>query len=125
VGQPARRARRVSQQSTVCFARSQTPVSQHGILIYNLLHIFLYCFFTSIIFIQRDFAGISADRVEQIEQQIKEDLLKEASNYNGNFLVHREVPGSRMIPCFEAGLSLFCFFLSFLSAISQPHSCSE
>lgn len=50
----------------------------------------------------RSYAGISAARLEQMEQRLKLDIAAEAAANNGLLLVHDEVEEHQIVPCLTA-----------------------
>ena len=42
----------------------------------------------------QEYTGIEAERLEQMELRLKEDILKEAALHDGQLLIAREVMGS-------------------------------
>ncbi|PRP83694.1 hypothetical protein PROFUN_03849 [Planoprotostelium fungivorum] len=46
------------------------------------------------------YSGVTASSVEEMENRLKIDVLKESQNYGGNILVHDEIDGE-IIPCWE------------------------
>ncbi|KAI9144841.1 inositol hexakisphosphate-domain-containing protein [Paraphysoderma sedebokerense] len=50
----------------------------------------------------KTYAGISSARLEQMEQRLKDDIIKESKKYNGLLLVHDELEEGKVIPCWVA-----------------------
>ncbi|OBZ84318.1 Paladin [Choanephora cucurbitarum] len=48
------------------------------------------------------FLGISARRLEKLEERLKADVQREAKAMGGLILVHQELPDSTIVPCFIA-----------------------
>lgn len=46
----------------------------------------------------RTYAGISADRLEQMESRLKDDVLKESQRFGGLVLVHDELDSGEIVP---------------------------
>jgi hypothetical protein len=46
----------------------------------------------------RTYAGISADRLEQMESRLKDDVLKECHRFNGLVLIHDELDSGEIVP---------------------------
>lgn len=42
----------------------------------------------------RIYAGINGERLEQVEERMKQDIIEEARQFNGLLLVHNEFPGT-------------------------------
>ncbi|KAJ3046238.1 hypothetical protein HDV00_000050 [Rhizophlyctis rosea] len=50
----------------------------------------------------RTYSGISASRLERMEDRLKEDVLREATRWNGLLLVHDELEDGKVIPTWMA-----------------------
>lgn len=48
------------------------------------------------------YAGIQVSVIEEMEQRLKQDILLESKNYEGNILIHDEVSNSGIVGCWEA-----------------------
>lgn len=49
----------------------------------------------------RAYKGITGDRLEQLEERLKEDVIREIKNSNGRILVHGEDREGNVIPSWE------------------------
>ncbi|KAI9265662.1 inositol hexakisphosphate-domain-containing protein [Helicostylum pulchrum] len=48
------------------------------------------------------FLGINANRLEKLEERLKDDVVKEAKSLGGLLLVHQELSDGTVVPCFIA-----------------------
>jgi hypothetical protein len=52
-------------------------------------------------YLPQDYGGISASRLEVLEERLKDDVLAELRTYGGRILLHTEAPDGQVIPIWE------------------------
>lgn len=50
----------------------------------------------------RDYSGVSANRVELLEQRLKSDVITELGQFQGTVLLHTETSDGEVVPVWES-----------------------